>query len=80
MASDADELQHGRKSIACLAIPVAYPGGFASQIIKKKKTLKAIFVLGCLKGPFHATQLVDSRAIVLLPVTDTPKRPQKASG
>jgi len=80
MASDADELQHGRKSIACLAIPVAYPGGFASQRIKKKKSFKAIFVLGCLKGPFHTTQLVDSRAIVLLPVTDTPKRPQKASG
>ena len=77
MAFDADELQHGGKPIACLAIPAAYPGGFARQRIKKKKTFKAIFVFGCLKAPFHTIELVYSRAIVLLPVPDTPQNVNK---
>lgn len=44
---------------------------------QKKKTFKAIFVFGCLKAPFHTIELVYSRAIVLLPVPDTPQNVNK---
>ena len=37
----------------------------------------AIFVFGCLKAPFHTIELVYSRAIVLLPVPDTPQNVNK---